>query len=260
MHLNYLPLRFTSDVFHGVTISFSGNAKDLADKNSALSVKLRELRHTHGATHLFHASNNSIACVPLTPNAPLVGEKKQFSTVTDFQLANALARNALFEFFKNANHTVVARKPVTVLLEKHNLACARQDVFGIFPEYTLDVRPLAPHEGEITSGVLIGFGIRYVFLKTAAELLKAGVPLEGLYVVRVLEEDAEVPTPFERRYLGRVDAIHNGLATLSDSDVREIALDKCYLEGSRGNIESAGRALLGNGYDAFSNDLHEKTY
>jgi hypothetical protein len=83
-------------------------------------------------------------------------------------LANALARNALFEFFRNASHTVVAHRPVTVLLEKHNLASDRQDVFGVFPESTLDVRPLAPHEGEITSGVLIGFGIRYVFLKTAA--------------------------------------------------------------------------------------------
>ena len=214
MHLNYLPLRFTSDVFHGGTISFTGNPKDLADKESALSIKLREFRHKHGVTHLFYASNNSIACVPLTPNAPLIGEEKQFTTITDFQLANALARNALFEFFKNANHTVIAHRPVTVLLEKHNLASARQGVFGIFPEYTLDVRPLAPHEGEITSGVLIGFGIRYVFLKTAAELLGAGVPLDGLYVVRVLEEDAEVPTPFERRYLGRVEHVHNGIATL----------------------------------------------
>jgi len=82
------------------------------------------------------------------------------------------------------------------------------------------------------------------------------------YVVRVLEEDAEVPTLFERRYLGRIESVHSGIASLSDSDsdVREIALAKCYLEGSRGNIESVGRALLGNSYDAFSNDIQEKTY
>ncbi|MGC1782070.1 MAG: Piwi domain-containing protein [Acidobacteriaceae bacterium] len=198
--------------------------------------------------------------MPLTPNAPLIGEEKQFTTITDFQLANALARNALFEFFKNANHTVVAHRPVTVLLEKHNLANGRQDVFGVFPEYTLDVRPLAPHEGAISSGVLIGFGIRYVFLKTAAELLTAGVILEGLYVVRILEGDAEVPTPFERRYLGRIDSVRDGMASLSDSDVPEVALDKCYLEGSRGNIEVVGRALLGNSYNAFSDAIHEETY
>src|SRR5664279_4955657 len=114
MHLNYLPLRFTSDVFPGGVISFPGNPKDLADKASALSLKLRELRNEHGATHFFHVSNNSIACVPVTPNAPLIGEEKQFTTIADFQLANALARNALFEFFKDANHTVIAHRPVTV--------------------------------------------------------------------------------------------------------------------------------------------------
>ncbi len=260
MHLNYLPLRFTSDVFHGGVISFPGNPRDLAEKESALSLKLRELRQNHGTTHLFYAYGNIIACIPLTSNAPLIGDEKQFTTITDFQLANALARNALFEFFKNANHTVVAHRPVTVLLEKHNLANARQDVFGVFPEYTLDVRPLAPHEGEITSGVLIGFGIRYVFLKTAAEVFAAGVPVEGLYVVRVLEEDTEVPTPFERRYLGRIAAVRDGKATLSDSDVPEIALERCYLEGSRTNIEVVGMALLEDGYDAFSDAIHEETY
>ena len=65
-----------------------------------------------------------------------------------------------WEFFKAVgNETVIAFRPVTLLLEKHNLASARKDVFGLFPEYTLDVRPLAPHEGAITSGVLVGFGI-----------------------------------------------------------------------------------------------------
>ena len=133
VHLNYLPLRFTSDVFHGGVISIEGNPKDLRARESALSEKLRELRRTNGATHFFHASGNTISCIPLTSNAPLIGEEKQFSMITDFQLANAPARNALFEFFKNANQTVIGHRPVTVLLEEHNLASARKDVFGIFP-------------------------------------------------------------------------------------------------------------------------------
>ena len=260
MHLNYLPLRFTSDVFRGGVISIEGNPKDLRARESALSEKLRELRRSDGATHFFHASGNTISCIPLTPNAPLIGQEKQFDTTTDFQLANALARNALFEFFKNANQTVIGHRPVTVLLEEHNLASVRKDVFGIFPEYTLDVRPLAPHEGEITSGVLIGFGVRYIFLKTAAQLLEEGVSLSGLYVVRVLEEDPTCPTPYERRYLGRIDAIRDGMAILSDSDCPDFALDKCYLEGSRANIEAVGRALLADGYDEFSRALLEQTF
>jgi hypothetical protein len=258
--LNYLPLRFTSDAFDGSILSFPGNPKELLAKGSELSTKLRELRQKHRTTHLFYASGNTIACLPLAQNAPLIGQSKRFTIIEDFQLANALARNALFEFFKNANHIVVAHRPVTVLLQKHNLASARPDVFGVFPEYTLDVRPLAPHEGRITSGVLVGFGIRYVFLKTAAELLKEGVALTGLYVVRPHADDGDIGTSSERRYLGRIEAVHNGIATLSDSDFTQFELDKCYLEGSRGNIEVVGNAILKEDYRTFSDKLHEETF
>jgi len=46
---------------------------------------------------------------------------------------------------------------------------------------------LAPHEGAISSGVLIWFGIRHLFLKTAAELSAAGVSLKRLYVVTMAQ-------------------------------------------------------------------------
>src|SRR5260370_492342 len=99
----------------------------LLAKESALSVKLRELREQNGKTHVFHASGNTIGCIPLTPDAPLIGKEQQFGILMDFQLANAIARSALFEFFKAAgNETVVGFRPVTLLLEKHNLATARK--------------------------------------------------------------------------------------------------------------------------------------
>ncbi len=260
MHINYLPLRFTSDAFRGGILSFEDGQEELNAKNSKLSLKLRELRQQYASTHFFYAMGNSIACIGLTSDAPLIGQEKQFTIFNDFQLANALARSALFKFFKStSNYTVVGFRPVTLLLEKHNLSSARTDIFGIFPEYTLDVRPLAPHEGDITSGVLIGFEIRYLFLKTAAELYAEGIPLEGLYVVNI-RDDGDVVTPFERRYLGRIEQIRNGIALLSDSDVEEFPLDGCYLEGSRTNIEIVGKALLGEKYSTYSSTLLEQTY
>jgi hypothetical protein len=260
VHLNYLPLHFASDVFRGGVLSFEGSRKDLTGKESPLSIRLRELRQQHAKTHVFHPIGNTIACFGLRQDAPLIGKEEEFDILNDFQLANALARSALFRFFKSAgNETVIGFRPVTLLLEKHNLSSARKDVFGIFPEYTLDVRPLAPHEGHITSGVLVGFGIRYVFLKTAAELHAEGVPLSGLYVVRI-RDDAEVATHFERRYLGRVEQIRGGMGLLSDSDLVESPLDSCYLEGTRTNIEAVGKILLGDGYDAFSRNLLEQAF
>jgi hypothetical protein len=260
VHLNYLPLQFTSDVFRGGVLSFEGSRKELVGKESPLSIRLRELRQQYATTHVFHAIGNTIACIGLMQDAPLVGKEQQFNILNDFQLANALARSALFRFFKSAgNETVIGFRPVTLILEKHNLSSARKDVFGVFPEYTLDVRPLAPHEGNITSGVLVGFGIRYVFLKTAATLHAEGVPLKGLYVVRI-RDDAEVATHFERRYLGRVEQIRDWMGILADSDIGELPLDSCYLEGTRTNVEAVGKALLGDGYDAFSRNLLEQTF
>lgn len=261
MHLNYLPLRFTSDAFDGSVLTFPARPKDSSVRDSELSIKLRELRQQHGKTYFFYASGNTIACVPFTQNAPFLGAPKRFTIVEDFQLANALARNALFEFFKSANHTVVDHRPVTVLLHKHNLASARQDVFGIFPEYSLDVRPLAPHEGRITSGVLVGFAIRHVFLKTVAELLKDGVILIGLYAVRPQGGDDEAGKSLDRRYLGRIESISDdGTVRLTDSDFAEFPVSQCYLEGSRGNVEVVGNALLKAGYQDFSDKLHAETF
>jgi len=260
VHLNYLPLRFTSDVFNGGVLEFENTPYGCDGKDSPLSLKLRELRHEHGDTHVFHSTRNSIACIPLQEDAPLLGVARQFTVLGDFQVANAVARASLHRFFKaTGNHTVIGHRPITLLLTAHNLTEARPDVFGIFPEYTLDVRPLAPHEGDITSGVLVGFGVHYLFLKNAAELLQEGVPLLGLYVVRI-REDEEAVKPWDRTYLGKIEAVSNGKATLSDSDLPEIPLADCCLEGSRTNVEAVGRALLGTGYDAFSKRLLKSTF
>src|SRR5207302_2592074 len=102
-------------------------------------------------------------------------------------------------------------------------------------------------------------GIRYVFLKTVAELLHEGIALTGMYVVR-LRDDEDVSSPFQRRYLGRIESIRNGMVMLSDSDVGEFPADQCYLEGSRTNLEATGRELLVDGYDAFSRSLLEETF
>jgi len=259
MHLNYLPLRFTSDLFSGSVLHFAESGKRVFGQENPLALKLQELRRDHGKDHIFHYSGNDIYCIPLKADATPIGETKQFNILTDFQLANVLARSALASFFKESNKTVIGYKPLFLLLEDHNLASERQDVFGLFPEYSMDVRPLAPNEGDISSGILIGFGIRYIFLKNVAELQTEGVDPIGQYVV-MLDEDVEVHSPFHRRYLGRIDSITNGVATLSDSDLPDFPLDQCYFEGSRSNVEHVGRTLLGKGYEAFASNLLTQTF
>jgi Piwi domain len=259
MHLNYLPFRFTSDAFKGGVLHFAESGKKQSGQENPVAQKLQELRRDQGSDYVFHYSGNDIYCIPLKADAITIGDPKQFDILTDFQLANVLARSALESFFKGSKKTVIGHKPMYLLLEEHNLASDRQDVFGLFPEYSLDVRPLAPHEGDISSGVLIGFGIRYVFLRTVAELQAEGIDPVGQYVVR-LDDEAENPSPYHRRYLGRIDSIANGVAALTDSDFSDYPLDQCYFEGSRTNIEYVGRTLLGRNYDSFSNNLLAQTF
>ncbi len=68
------------------------------------------------------------------------------------------------------------------------------------------------------------------------------------------------PVLFSVGYLGRIEKVNKRTVVLSDSDVEEYPADECYLEGSRTNIEAVGRALLGNGYEAFSHALLKETF
>lgn len=147
LYLNYLPLRFTSDVFYGSTLKFDTSANSSLSRNDQLWQKLAELRENHNKTHLFHAIGNKIHCVPVEKTEMVIGEPQEFDIFNNFQLANAVARRALLSFFQSKSKPITKIRPVSVLLHDHNLSSHRQDVFGFFPQYSFDVRPLAPHEG-----------------------------------------------------------------------------------------------------------------
>lgn len=261
MLLNYLPLRFESDVFNGGVLSFESERNNPHDPDKAISQRLRELRREHRATHFFYRSGNEIFCVPLTADVGIIGSPRTFNVHLDFQLANALARNALLRFFTQAGKVITEIRPVSFVWLEHNLAPTRQDIFGFYPEYSFDVRPLAPHEGEITSGVLVEFSIRHVFLKPAGDISAEGVALSGLYVVAPAEQsDRDVNLEFSRRYLGKIESVEGTTARLSDSDVNEIDLRDCFLEGSLSNFEFVGRSLLGKEYDTLWTGLQQRSY
>src|SRR5262249_15797296 len=141
------------------------------------------------------------------------------------------------------------------------IAPTRPDVFGMYPEYALDIRPLAPHEGHITSGVLIEFGLRTYFLKTAAELQAEGVNLQGLSVCVQTEEHHDlVNAAFTRRYLGRVESVTGTTATLSDADWATVDLNTCYLEADFHTRDVVARQLLGSAAEEFSSDVEQCTF
>lgn len=258
--LNYLPIRFTSDAFEGGTITFA-NAGDDRDPESPIAKELRALRAAHRGSHVFYRSGNLIHSIPLAPEHPPHGTKATFHMQGDFQLANALAREALLHFFHDAQYTITDIRPITLLLTDRNLATQRPDVFGIYPEYALDIRPLAPHEGDITSGVLVEFSMRTYFLKTAAELQAEGVNLQGLCVCMTKQEHHElVHQPFTRRYVGTIESVNGTTATLADADVATIDLATCYLEADLHTRDVVAQQLLGADAARFITDLQQQTF
>ena len=77
-----------------------------------------------------------------------------------------------------------------------------------------------------------------------------GLTLDGLYL-RCEDEDDDRPfvaRQFRQRLVGRVVKVAGATATLTDPTVKEIALDKAFLEPSLQNFESVGRQLLGGQY------------
>ena len=77
------------------------------------------------------------------------------------------------------------------------------DTFSVLPEYSFDVRPLAPQDAALINGVVINFGTRLIVKPTAAELHAHGVPLTGLYVLAGEETDDPYILPmFNRRLCG----------------------------------------------------------
>src|SRR5947199_10633680 len=87
LFLNYLPLRFTSDVFTGGILVFDETG-DPHDKDSPIAKSLRDLRAAHSDTHLFYRSGNKIYSVPLVAGQHAHGTATTFHMLGDFQLAN----------------------------------------------------------------------------------------------------------------------------------------------------------------------------
>ncbi len=260
LFLNYLPLRFTSDMFTGGTIIFDMDGGP-DDEESPIAQRLKEMRAAHPNTYLFHRDGNKIYSVPLIAGHQPHGTPTEFHMLGDFQLANALAREALLRFFQDDQYTITDTHPLTLLLTNKNLAPAKPDVFGIFPQYELNVRPLAPHEGSITSGLLIKFGIRSYFLPTAATLQGAGIDLTGLHVCGTkAKHHPLVARLYTRFYLGRIEKVSGTVAELSDSDQPTVDLTTCYLDANPHTIELIAQQLLGAQAATFHQELFEQSY
>jgi hypothetical protein len=245
MLLNHFPISFSSQSFSGYLIPYTD-----ADELRALRQQLR-------STHFCLRVEDQVALFPYPGVAHTEGTSHTFDVTEDHAVANSLARNALLRSFFNHNRQISGVRPVRfVNTTKNLLKGPGSDTFCVLPEYSFDVRPLAPQDGAFINGVVINFGARLLVRPTAAVLQKTGASLTGLYLLAGDETDEPYILPmFNRRLAGRVTRIEDGFALLDDCRVDRIALDTSYVEPSMATFERLGGQLLGNRYRAFQQEL-----
>ncbi|QTD43657.1 argonaute/piwi family protein [Ottowia testudinis] len=245
MLLNHLPITFSAQRFAGFRIPYQS------------SDHLRTLRQRLVRTHFVLRVGDDILLFPYEPDAKTEGQAAEFDTTSDHSVANALARQALLRSFFARSRSISGVRPVKIVRETSNLLLGKgADTFAVFPEYSFDVRPLAPQEGAFVNGVLVNFGARLLIKPTVAELLDRGLDPVGLYVVGENDVDDPYILPmFNRRLVGRIERIEGDEAVLADARQERIALGKAHIEPSRLNFERVGRKLLGSAYEAFQRQM-----
>lgn len=241
MLLNHLPITFSAQRFPGFRIPFQNGPH------------LRELRKRMVRTHFVLRSGEYILLFPYESISKTEGQETEFDTTADYAVANALARQALLKSFFNHSRSISGVRPIKIVRETTNLLKGQgTDIFAMLPEYSFDVRPLAPHEGSFINGVLVNFGARLLIKPTLADLIDRGLDPIGLYVMADSDmEDQYILPMFNRRLAGRIERIEGSDAILADARQERILLTQAHIEPSRFNFERVGRQILGPANDVF---------
>lgn len=249
MLLNHLPIRFSAEEFAGFSTPYES-----ADN-------LRRLRRELSETHFCHRDGKRIVVFPYQKDTPTPGDPETFGVTAHHGIANALARNALLRRFIQQARNISGFVPVSFVRDKNLLKGKAADIFAVYPEYSFNVRPLAPDEGEMINGILINVDARYFIKLTAAELHAQGVPLMGLYLQMVKDDgDPRILAMFSRKLAGRVTQIVGDTAILEDARVPRLALTSAFIEPRAKAFEQIGRHLLGSAYEAFQRELQQRQY
>ncbi|AKP92230.1 argonaute/piwi family protein [Achromobacter ruhlandii] len=245
MQLNHLPITFSAQRFSGFRIQYQSGDH------------LRTLRHRLVRTHFVLRAGDNILLFPYERGAKTEGQTIQFDITADHSVANALARQALLRSFFVRGRSISGVRPVRIVRENSNLLSGKgADTFAVFPEYSFDVRPLAPQEGTFVNGVLVNFGARLLIMPSVAQLIDRGLDPVGLYVVGENDVDDPYILPmFNRRLVGRIERIDGDDAILADARQERVALSQAHVEPSRLNFERVGRKLLGSAYEAFQRQM-----
>lgn len=125
--------------------------------------------------------------------------------------------------------------------------------FLILPKFTLSAKVVELRDGDSRIGLFVTLGMRYEIEADLIALHKAGVDLSGLYAVW------RKPQPGQRRLVGRIQTLNEGVVQLSEATIAErtVAATDVRLEGSLESFSRCLGALLGNRYAGLRNAIDD---
>nr|GFB92371.1 hypothetical protein [Tanacetum cinerariifolium] len=204
--------------------------------------KLNQLREQSRGTHFVRREGRRIICVALKPNLPpLGGSDEEVDLSQHLSLVAALAREAMYRQLLAQNCWINKVRPISYLVTKRNILkdCLPagvdfQNGIGVFPQWELDFRVFDPTGQQAFVGMSLNVKTASRISLRCDELIRLGVPIQGLYVGRAYPgRNPELKPRFTT--LGRI-------AEIIPQDIPLIRLDD--VRGDYNSVESSSKLFL----------------
>ncbi|MBF6276736.1 MULTISPECIES: hypothetical protein [Nocardia] len=242
--VNFVPVRFSADHFVGGLVQYESGDQ------------LKSLRAELEGTHVVSKTRGGIACVPLVADADLCGTPTTFAIREYRRLTMRLVQETMLRSVLDWGYKLRRCRPPTFVSRLPGKDLLAQAVGGrgpdtlgslhVFPQWVLDCRAEGPSNRP---GIVIGLKTRYEIDMTVAELIEAGISVEGLYVLA--EDSAGEPSSWmdpyaSRRNAGAIDHIDGTDLVLRDApEIGRVPASEAWLEGRRETFTTVMASLAG---------------
>ncbi|HEV2714562.1 MAG TPA: hypothetical protein VGU64_04810, partial [Terriglobales bacterium] len=211
---------------NGVIVDVAGDATlRVAIQDYRSDEQLRELRKEHRQSHLFRREGGNIVSVSLLAGTDPVGDHEELRKLKDSaSLVAVLALDTLLRYFHELGRPIWQYRPLRIVSSRgsdqllHRALPDGVSLPGWLEQrvsYVFDTRVVYPDRAP--PAVLLACNVKTCnFISTScANLLKAGIHLEGRYVqTAVLSDDSRLST--KPRLVGKVIAVQGERLVLDD--------------------------------------------
>ncbi|HTJ70687.1 MAG TPA: Piwi domain-containing protein [Actinospica sp.] len=231
--------------------------------------QLGELRARFADSHVVMRRGSQIIIAAFDVDAAVVGDETRFTALHDLEIVMRLVERRLvwlltrewgYLLRREAPPKFISRRPERDLLMQASNGC-RLGGLHVYPQYTLDVRHSGPRNSP---GIVLGIKARYELTRPVADLLGAGVNIEGKHVLTIQEDQLARPyhdPDARRRLAGLVIAVRGDRLVIDTPDGREeVATSEAWLEARREVFDEVLAALAGSRHGEIARRLEEKVF